>query len=157
MKSIKFVTAVFFYATGWVSGQGISEENSLKQEIRKLDLAHANAILHRDTTALNQLLAEDVITNHPTNKIVEGREGIAGLIRTGVINYTSFVREPEMIKIYGDMAVVMGNETLVLAGDSNKVEQAIHRRYTNIWMKKKDKWQLTIRHANIICNDKVSK
>ena len=153
MKQILFITAVFFFTTGIISSQSVTENDSVEQKIRDLDLAHANAILHRDVTALSQLLAENVITNHPTNKIVKGRDGIFGLIGTGVINYSSFVREPEIIKIYKDMAVVMGNETLVLAGDAIKVEQTIHRRYTNIWMKEKDKWLLTIRHAHIICTD----
>jgi hypothetical protein len=29
--------------------------------------------------------------------------------------------------------------------------KTIHRRYTNIWMKKKGQWLLTVRRGNVIC------
>lgn len=146
---ILLVTSVYVFASGLVSGQSVKQNDKLEQQIRKLDLAHADAILRRDAEALSKLLAEDVVTNHPTNKVVKGREGIFELIRKGVINYSSFVREPETFLFYKNMVVVMGNETLVLADNG----QTIRRRYTNTWMKKKGKWLLTIRHAHIICSN----
>ena len=147
MKFILFVTAVFIIGIGLVSGQSGKQNDALEQEIKKLDLAHADAILRRDVEALSKLLAEDVVTNHPTNKIVKGREGIFELIRKGIINYSSFIREPETFLFYKNTVVVMGNETLELANN----KQTIRRRYTNIWMKKSGKWLLSIRHAHIIC------
>lgn len=146
MKFILLITILIF-ATGLIYGQNAKQNDTLEQEIRKLDLAHAEAILHRDAEALSKLLAKDVVTNHPTNKVVKGREGIFELISKGIINYSSFVREPETFLFYKNMVVVMGNETLVLANNG----QTIRRRYTNIWIKKKGKWLLTIRHAHIIC------
>ncbi len=118
MKLILFVTVVFIFATGLVSGQSVKQNDALEQEIRKLDLAHADAILRRDVEALSKLMAEDVTTNHPRNEIVKGREGIFELIRKGAINYSSFVREPEAILFYGNTVVVMGNETLKPTGNA---------------------------------------
>lgn len=152
MKLILFVTVfLVFAANSAILSQSVKQNEKLEQEIRKLDLAHADAILRRDAEALKSLIAEDAVTNHPTNKIVKEREGIFELIRTGVINYLSFVREPETFLFYKNMVVVMGNETLILAGKENEAGKTIRRRYTNVWMKKKGKWLLTIRHAHIIC------
>ena len=153
MKLILLVTTVFIFATGFVSGQSVKRNDALEQEIKKLDLAHAEAILRRDVGALSKLLAEDVTTNHPSNKVVNEREGIFELIRQGVINYSSFVREPESFLFYKDMVVVMGNETLKPTGNAPGAGQTVRRRYTNIWMKKKGKWLLTVRHAHIICSN----
>ncbi len=153
MKLILLVTAVSIFATGSVSAQSVKRNEALEQEIRRLDLAHADAILRRDVAALNKLLAEDVTTNHPSNKVVKEREGIFELIRSGVINYSSFVREPGTFLFYKNMVVVMGHETLVRAGNAPGAGQTVRRRYTNIWMRHKGKWLLTVRHANVICQN----
>ena len=153
MKLILLIITVFIFAAAFVSGQSVKSNNTLEQEIKRLDLAHANAILRRDVEALKKLIADDAVTNHPTNKIVKEREGIFELIRTGTINYSSFERVPETFLFYKDMVVVMGNETLTLAGDVGKAGQNVRRRYTNVWMKQKGKWLLTIRHAHIVCSN----
>ncbi len=151
MKLMLLIVFIVFVATGLVFGQSTKRNDALEQKIRALDLAHADAILHRDVEALKKLIAEDATTNHPTNKIIKEREGIFELIRNGTINYSSFVREPEAFLFYKNMVVVMGHETLTMASDAVGGGQTIHRRYTNIWMKRKGKWLLTIRHANIVC------
>lgn len=153
MKLILFITVVFIFAAALVSGQSVKRNEKLEQEIRRLDLAHADAILRRDIDALSKLMAEEVTTNHPTNKVVNEREGIFELIRSGVINYSSFVREPETFLFYKNMVVVMGRETLTPTGNAPGAGQTIRRRYTNIWMKTKGKWLLTVRHAHIICSN----
>ena len=152
MKLILFVIAVFIFASGFAFGQSVKQTDALEQEIRRLDLAHAEAILRRDVEALKKLIAEDAVTNHPTNRIVKERDGIFELIRNGTINYSSFVREPETFLFYKNMVVVMGNETLTLAGDAaGGAGKTVRRRYTNTWMKRKGKWLLTIRHAHVVC------
>lgn len=153
MKLILLVTAIFIFAGGSASGQSLKRNEVLEQEIRRLDLAHADAILRRDTEALKKLIAEDAVTNHPTNKVVKEREGILEMIRTGVINYSSFVREPETFLFYKNTVIVMGHETLKPTGDAPNAGKIIQRRYTNVWMKQKGKWLLAVRHANIVCSN----
>ena len=147
MKLILLAIIVVFVATGLIFGQSEKKNDTLEQEIRKLDLAEADAIMRGDFAALNKLLAEDFTVNNPRNEIVKGREAVFTLIRNGTINYSSFVREPETFLFYGNTVVVMGLETIKPTG----TEQTVRRRYTNIWMKKKGKWLLTARHANLIC------
>ena len=149
MKIFLITTVFCFFAAGFVSGQSLKRDEKLEQEIRKLDLAHAEAILKRDVDALNKLLAREVVTNHPTNKVVNERDGIFELIRNGTINYSSFERVPETFLFYKNMVIVMGRETLVMAKDG----KTVNRRYTNIWMKQNGKWLLNIRHAHIVCSD----
>lgn len=153
MKLVLLVTAFSIFAAGSASAQSVKRDEALEKEIRRLDLAHADAILRRDVAALNELLAEDVTTNHPTNKVVKERDGIFELIRTGVINYSSFVREPETFLFYKNMVVVMGRETIVPAGGAPGAGQTVRRRYTNVWMKHKGRWLLAVRHANVVCQN----
>lgn len=151
MKLFLLMVAIFVFAAGFAPAQSLKRNEKLEEEIRRLDQAHADAILRRDTEALKKLIAEDAVTNHPTNKVVKEREGIFEMIRAGVINYSSFVREPETFLFYKNMVVVMGHETLTPVGNAPGAGQTIRRRYTNVWMKQKGRWVLAVRHANIIC------
>lgn len=153
MKLFLLVTTVFILFAGPASAQSLKRDEALEAEIRRLDLAHADAILRRDVAALGKLIAEDATTNHPTNKIVREREGIFELIRGGVINYSSFVREPEAFLFYKDMVVVMGHETIEPAGSAPGAGRTVRRRYTNVWMKHKGRWVLSVRHAHIVCQN----
>ena len=153
MKLILLVAAITIFATGPASGQSLKRNNALEQEIRKLDLAEADAIQRSDFASLNKLLAEDFTVNSPRNQIVNGREELFALIRNGITNYSSFVREPETVLIHGNTAVVMGSETIKPTGNAPGAGQTIRRRYTNIWMKKQGKWLLTARHASVICQN----
>ena len=151
MKLILLVTAVTIFASGIGVGQSVKKNNALEQEIRKLDLAEAEAIQRSDFDALNKLLAEDFTINSPRNQIVNGREELFALIRNGITNYSSFVRAPETILIHGNTAVVMGAETVNPTGKAPGAGQTVRRRYTNVWIKRKGKWLLTARQASIIC------
>jgi len=147
MKTFLILIGICIFSASFASGQSLARNAAVEAEIKKLDLAHADAILRRDVEALKKLIAEDGVTNHPTNKVVQERDGIFEMIRNGTINYTSFVREQETFLFYRDMVVVMGHETLTYVGK----EQPVKRRYTNMWMKRKGKWLLSVRHAHIVC------
>ncbi len=151
MKLILLVAAVTIFAISTASGQSVKRNNALEQEIRKLDLAEADAIQRNDFAALNKLLAEDFTVNSPRNNVVNGREELFALMRNGITNYSSFVREPEAVLIHGNTVVVMGSETIKPTGNAPGAGQTLRRRYTNVWMKRNGKWLLTARQASIIC------
>ena len=151
MKLILLAAAITVLVTASASGQGVKGNNALEQEIRRLDLAEADATQRSDFAALNKLLAEDFTVNSPRNQIVNGREELFAVIRNGITNYSSFVRGPETVLIHGDTAVVMGSETIKPTGNAPGAGQTVRRRYTNVWMKRDGKWLLTARQASVIC------
>jgi len=146
MRLILLVAALTVLAPGLVWAQSARQKAAIEQEIRKLDLAHADAILRGDLAALDKLWTEDFMVNNPFNEIDKAKR-----IRTGAVTYSSFVREPESIAIHGDTVIVMGRETAVPKGSSPDAGKTIKRRYTNIWMKRQGKWRLVARHASVIC------
>ncbi|MDQ3687344.1 MAG: nuclear transport factor 2 family protein [Acidobacteriota bacterium] len=151
MKVILLITAISILAANSVSAQSAQRNDSLEQEIRKLDLANAEAVLRSDITALDKLWAEDFTVNAPGNRVIKGKKEVFELIRAGIIKYSSFVREIETVLVHGDTVVVMGLETVKPIGNAPGAGQTLRRRFTNIWMKRQGQWQLTARHANIIC------
>jgi len=151
MKLILLATAIAIFATGLVSGQSAKQNNALEQEIRKLDMAEADAVLRGDLPALEKLWAEDFTVNNPGNEISKGRKEIVRLVRAGIIKYSSFVREAESVLLHRNTVIVMGLETVKPIGNAPGAGQILRRRYTNIWMKRNGRWLLTARHANVIC------
>lgn len=135
----------------FVYGQNIYETQELKEQIIKLDLAHARAILKGDALALDSLMDDDVTVNHPTNRVVKEKKELLNLIKEGTIRYIEFERFPETFLFFKNMVVVMGNEIVIPAKSAPNAGKKINRRYTNIWMYKDNKWKLCIRHANNVC------
>lgn len=130
-------------------------EAILRDEIERLDMAHARAIFQGDAAALDTLMDDDITVNHPTNRIVNEKKELLNLIQQGVIRYTSFERFPEKFLFFQDMVVVMGGEIVVPAKGAPNAGKSLERRYTNIWMNRDGKWRLTIRHANNVCSIKT--
>jgi ketosteroid isomerase-like protein len=146
MRLILLAVALTVLMPGLVSAQGAKQKAAIEQEVRRLDLAHADAILRGDAAALDKLWTEDFKVNNPFNEIDR-----ADRIRTGAVTYSSFIREAESIQVHGDTVIVMGRETVVPKGSSPDAGNTINRRYTNIWMKRSGKWRLVARHASVIC------
>lgn len=145
-KLILIAIGVIILGASSASGQSIKQKTAIEQEIRKLDIAHADAVLRGDLAALDKLWTEDFRVNNPFNEIDK-----ADRIRTGAVTYSSFGRVPESVLIHGDTVIVMGGETVVPKGNSPDAGKTIKRRYTNIWMKRKGQWRLVARHASVIC------
>ena len=131
-----------------VSAQTAKHKQLIEREIRKLDLAHADAVLRGDLAAMDKLWTKDFKVNNPFNEIDK-----ADRIRTGAVTYSSFVRVPETVLIHGDTVIVMGHEEVIPKGNSPGAGKTINRRYTNIWMKRSGRWRLIARHASVICQN----
>ena len=145
IKKSTLIIAVFLL----VAALAAQDSNTgLREEIRKLEMAHAEAIFKGDAKALDDLMDDDVTVNHPTNRIVKEKKELLDLIRQGVIRYTTFERYPETFLFFKDMVVVMGSELVIPAQGAPNAGKSVKRRYTNIWLNKDGKWRLTVRHAN---------
>ena len=153
MKPLLLATIITCIVTGSVLAQNAKENGELEQTIRRLELAESDAVVRSDVTALEKLWAEDLTVNNPQNQISRGRKEVLDRVRSGLLKYSSFVREIESVGIYGDTVIVMGLEVVTPVGDTPRAGQTLRRRYTNIWMKREGTWLLTARHANVICQN----
>jgi hypothetical protein len=153
MRLILLAAVVTFAVPGLVSGQSTKPNEALEQEIRRFDVAEAEGLLHKDVAALEKLWAADFTVNNPRNGITHGRKEVVALIRNGIIDYSSFVREVETMLFHGDTVISMGLETIKPVGKAPFAGQTVRRRFTHFWMKRDGKWLLTARHANIICQN----
>lgn len=153
MRLILLAAVLALTLPGLVLGQNSGKSDALELEIRKLDAAEAEALLHKDVAALEKFWAEDFTVNNPRNTISKGRKEVIALIRNGLIDYSSFVREVETMVFHGDTVISMGLETVKAQGKAPLAGQTVRRRFTHFWMKQDGKWLLTARHANVICQN----
>ncbi len=155
IKQNALKAALLFIAIGITSSataQNVYESPALKEQIKKLDNAHAVAIFEGNAAALDSLVSIELTVNHPTNRIVKEKKELLDLIKKGTIRYSSFKRTPEQFLFFKDMVVVMGSEIVVPANGAPNANSTLNRRYTNVWMKQANgKWQLAVRHANNVC------
>lgn len=142
--------ALLLFRVGDASAQAPGRD-SLEALIRRLDHAEAQALLRRDSTALRRIWASDFTVNAPRGTISRGSEEVIALIRNGIVDYTSFVRDIETILFHGDAVIVMGAETVTPGNKAPLAGQTVRRRFTHFWMRRNGEWRLTARHANAVC------
>ena len=127
--------------------------DTAEAEIRQIDNEEATAVLTADLLTLETLWADDFTVNGPNNQILKGKKNALELVKSGIIDYSSFEREHEAVLLYGDTAIMMGLETVKPKGNSPFAGQTLRRRFTNIWMKQNGRWLLIARQATIISKD----
>jgi ketosteroid isomerase-like protein len=123
--------------------------------VRSLDDRERIAALNRDIPALEQLWSEQFTVNAPNNRVVVGRRNnLDTFVRSGIINFSTFERTIEFIRVDGDFAVIMGLETVKPMSDAPSAGlvagQLVERRFTNVWKREADTWRLYWRHASVI-------
>ena len=124
-------------------------QNAPEAEIRKLEAAQREAFLTKDTVTLYRIFSPDFVVNAPTNRVTTLQD-LKTLIRNGNVDMEAFERITEKVTFIDNIAVAMGNETLRPTGNMPNAGKIVKRRYTNIWMKRNNSWQLVARQSTII-------
>ena len=132
-----------------VSRTAWAQQASAEQTVRALDDQERLAVLHGDRAALDRLWSQELTVNAPTNRVNVGRAAVLAVIQRGGLHYSVFERTVEAVRVDGDVAIVMGAET-VRPADADSSAAPIHRRFTNVWKRADGTWRLIARHANAI-------
>lgn len=127
--------------------QSEKKKHTIETEVRKLDSLHGAAVLSGDLKEMDKYWTADFMVTNPFNEIDQ-----ADRIKNGTVTYSSFQRISEGVQVHGNTVIVMGKEIVVPAGKSPDAGKTIHRRYTNIWMKRSGHWRLMARQASVICS-----
>jgi ketosteroid isomerase-like protein len=153
---LTFACAMFLLASGGAPvGIHAQDRASDSATVRSLDDQARVAALKRDIPALERLWSDQLVVNAPNNQVVIGKRAVIdGFVRGGIINFSSFERHIEFMRVDGDFATIMGLETLIPISDAPasglRAGQKTQRRVTNVWKREGDTWRLFIRHANVI-------
>jgi ketosteroid isomerase-like protein len=134
--------------TTYAGAQAPGRDSAAEATVRALDDQERLAALNQDYAALERLWSEHIIVNAPLNQILPNRSALLDYFRKGMTTRSSFERSIEQVRVDGDIAIIMGAETVKPIGNAPRAGQTVHRRFTNIWKKEGDTWRLWARHAN---------
>jgi hypothetical protein len=148
MRVTSIVVVLCTILLGITAGAAQRAATSVEEHIRGLEQAQVAALLRNDVAAMRRNWASDYVVNNPFNVAVDASKGP---IQAGTLTYSSFTRDVERVLVHGNTVIVMGRETVVPSGASADAGKTIHRRFTNVWMKRGGRWLLTARHASVVC------
>jgi uncharacterized protein (TIGR02246 family) len=147
LASLTGVAALFVSAQA--STDATEEDKRAEEEVRRLNVEENQAFLHKDPKTLARLWSDDLVVTNPLNKFVS-KQQVLGMVESGFLVITSFDRQIEYVRVYGDTVIVAGSETVVWGGKMPNAGKTEHLRFTGIWMKQRGRWQEVARHANIV-------
>jgi ketosteroid isomerase-like protein len=136
--------------TTHAAAQATQRDSLAEARIRALDNEERLAALKLDYTALERLWSEHFVVNAPSNQIMPNRNAVLDWFRKGMTTRSSYDRKIELVRVDGDIAIVMGEETLTPTANAPHAGRVVRRRFTNIWKKEGDVWRLWARHANVV-------
>jgi uncharacterized protein (TIGR02246 family) len=136
-------------AFGQVPPQPTGKVKQAEEEVRRLNVEEVQAFLQNDPKAMAGVWSDDMVVTNPLNKFLTKKQ-VLGMVESGFLVITSYDRQTEYVRVYGDTVIVAGNETVVWGGRMPSAGKTEHLRFTGIWMKQGGRWQEVARHANVI-------
>ena len=125
------------------------DDKHVEEEIRQLNGEEVDAFLHKDAQVMARIWSDDFVVTNPLNKFVT-KQQVLRMVESGFLVITSFDRQIEYLRVYGDIVIVAGGETVVWGGKMPNAGKTEQLRFTAGWMKQAGKWQEIARHANIV-------
>lgn len=143
MKALKLFLIISIFTSNIALAQSSDE-----LQIRQLEKDWTRLLDQGDTTALLKIWTKDYVVNNPNGKIVTPK-GIVALMKSGH-KFPSVERIIEKITFNQNIAIVMGKELQQPANMTANKDEWIPRRFTNVWIKSENGWQLAARQSSKI-------
>jgi len=143
MKAFKTFLIISIFTSNIAFAQSSDE-----LQIRQLEKYWTQLLDQGDTTALLKIWTKDYVVNNPNGKIVTPKE-IVALMKNGH-KFPSVERIIEKITFNQNIAIVMGKELQQPANMIANKDEWIPRRFTNVWIKSENVWQLAARQSSKI-------
>ncbi len=140
---------IIAFASTHGSCQSGSKVGDAEEEVRRLNVTEVQAFLQKDPAAMSRVWSEDLVVTNPLNRFVN-KQQVLGMVQSGFLVITSYNRQIEYLRAYGDTVIVAGSETVVWGAQMPNAGKTEHLRFTAIWMKQGGRWQEVARHANIV-------
>jgi uncharacterized protein (TIGR02246 family) len=135
--------------SGRTANPATDEKTPGEDEIRRLNNEEVQDFVHNDPKEMARVWSDDLVVTNPLNKFVN-KQQILGMVTSGFLVITSYDRQIEYVRFYGDTVIVTGSETVVWGGKMPNAGKTEHLRFTGVWMKQQGRWQEVARHANIV-------
>jgi hypothetical protein len=121
--------------------------------LRAADAEQMRIIVDGDAAAQQAFMHPNYMVNAPANRVLVKDQVVAMLAR-GRIGSDNFKRTIERTSITGTVGIVMGDERVMPAPDSDlgqlHPDQTLHRRFTNVFVWQNGQWRFLARQASVV-------
>jgi len=131
------------------SAQVTEKDKRAEEEVRQLNAEDVQAFLQKDPKTMARLWSDDFVVTNPLNRFVS-KQKVLGMVESGFLVITSYDRQIEYVRVYGDTVILAGRETVVWGGGMPNAGKSEHLRFTGVWMRQGGRWQQVARHANVV-------
>jgi hypothetical protein len=122
-----------------------AQDDPVRQQIELAERAGGRAAFMKDFAALEKCWSPQMLVNSPGNRILT-RDQVFAAIREDKLKYSNYTNEVEAFHVYGDIAVVMGHETLV-PDTGPEAGTKLYRRFTDVLQRTNGSWIMIARQA----------
>jgi ketosteroid isomerase-like protein len=133
------IAAAFSVATlSAAYAQAQSSGPSVEEQIKKMEMDRAAAVVKGDVAMLEGLTSDDYVLINANGQLSD-KAATMNAIKTGIIKLTANDVSDMKVRVYGDTAVVTGKSTA--KGTIAGVELKGPLMFTRVYVKKNGKWQ----------------
>lgn len=120
---------------------------SLTQELENLEVELREAMLRNDITALDRLLADEVIFTDPQGSVIDKVEDLS-VHQSGDLVVTSYEADELIVRVFGSTGIT--NLKVRLTGLFKGESFSGVYRYTRTYLKQNERWQIIAAQATAI-------
>jgi uncharacterized protein DUF4440 len=136
-----FASAVLFAVATTLSGALFAKDDARTAALRTAETSRFEAQVNADAKALERLLDDGLEYTH-SNGDLDTKKSFIDSLTSGTRDYISSVPTLETVRIFGDVGVIRG-KAKVTVGGKDRQPQDLHIGYTDIWVWKDGRWQMT--------------
>lgn len=130
------------------SGMPRAQRHESRHEIDQLEQVWRNAIITRDASALDGLLADDYIAITPNGTLQSKDQTLANL-RSGTLHFNSIELSDRKVRFYGQTALVTSRAEVTGKNDDEDLSGAY--RYTRVYVRdEQGQWKIVSFEASRI-------
>jgi len=138
-----FATAVLILtvslaAFGQTTDKKPRQDEKVEQDLLQLDRQWAEIAVQGDMATFDRIFSDDYTSTHSNGRVVTKAEERAYVVSAiSGSKFLSISTDDVKVRVYGDTAVIIGRVTVKPRSGSER-----HSRYTTVWVKRKNRWQL---------------
>jgi uncharacterized protein (TIGR02246 family) len=117
-------------------------------EVRALEQQQVRAAVAGDAATLKSIFTDDYQMVNPGGQITS-REQLLALLTGATHPYRSATYTTDVVRKLGNVIVTIGREDVV-PNQGPQAGQVVHRRVTQVWVRAKGTWRLSIRQAMVV-------
>lgn len=147
MKRISVIALLAVAASSLAAAQtgakksGQNQQSKAEQEVLQVENARIQAVLQGDTTALDRILADDLVYTHSTAR-VDTKAQFLGSINSGDLKYESMKHDDLKVRVYGDAAVLTGRSAVKVSSPRTQGQTlSMEIRLISVYAKQNGRWQ----------------